>query len=101
MAQKREVQESPLTQGVDEQIAYSFDFAAVGTPVSPTVAIMVVGTTTDLASTLISGAASVVGNTVLTGKVQSLTAGVVYRLECKATVSGNLLERYLIILAEQ
>ena len=103
MAVSREVKESPLRQGTDEQIAYTLTTTPWGsTPTSVAVAAYDItsGTRTLVTSTVLSGAASVSGDVITTPVVKSLTASSVYRLEILFTVSGNIEEAYLIINAE-
>jgi hypothetical protein len=99
MASLRMVRESPVEQGTDEEIAYKFDFAAIGTPTSPTVTLydMTVGAN---APTKLSGSASVATTFVTTPAVISLTAGSQYKLQCLATVDGNKVSNFVIINAE-
>lgn len=101
MTSTRRVDESPIYQGEDESIAYIFEWAAVGTPTTPAVAIKERDTLTDKSATMLSGSASVVGTTVVTPLVTALAAGTVYRLECKTTISGNIYEAWCEIIAEE
>lgn len=96
----RKVEESPIYQGEDESIAYVFDWAAVGTPTSPTVVVKT-AENIDVSTTCLSGAASVASDTVITPLVTALTSGNTYRLECKVTISGNIYEAYCDIIAEE
>ena len=100
MATLREVSESPLTQGGDEQIAYSFDFTAQGTPSAPAVTLYDLTSAADVTATLLSGAASVNGNVVTAPTVKGLTAGRTYKLTCLATVDGNKISYFCIIKGE-
>ena len=100
MTSTREVTESPKYQGEDEQLRYTFNWAAVGTPTSPSVVIKD-NNLVDVSATCLSGSASVVGDTVVTPIVLSLTAGVRYRLECKVTISSNIYESWCDIIAEE
>ena len=96
----RKAEESPIYQGEDESIAYVFNWAAIGTPTSPTVVIKD-NNLVDLSTTLLSGSASISGNTIITPLVTGLTSGVMYRLECKVTISGSVYEAYCDIIAEE
>lgn len=87
-------------QGEDEALPYTFDWAAEGTPVTAAVAIKDEALT-DKSATLITGAASIVADTVITGIVAGLTAGQSYRLECKITIGGSTYEAYLVIHAQE
>ena len=102
MAVSREVKESPLLQGTDEQIAYKLTTTPWGSsPGSVAVTAWDITTTrTEVTSTVLSGSASTSGDVITTPVVKSLTAGNVYRVECKFTCSGNIFEAYFIINAE-
>lgn len=100
MTQPRDVTESPVNQGIDEEIAYRFDWSAVGTPTSPSVKLYDEDYT-DVSSTKLSGSPGVVGDVVTTPVVKSLAAGTRYRLECKVTISGNVLEAFCVIVGEK
>lgn len=100
MSRIRTVRESPQYQGVDEEITYRFDWTLVGAPTVPTVVIKN-HSGVDVSTTCLTGAASIVATYfVQTPTVSDLVAGEVYRLECKATVAGNILERVCEIIAE-
>lgn len=96
----REVIEGVQVQGVDEQIAYQLTTTPWGA--SPTSVAVVVKTAdgADVTATVTSGAASVVGDVITLPVIKSLTAGLVYRVEVKFTVSGNVLECFFRIAAE-
>ena len=96
----REVRESPITQGKDEQVAYTLTTTPWGsTPTS--IAVTIANSAgTDTSSTNLSGSASAVGDVITTPKVISLTSGEVYRMEIKFTCSGNIFEPYVIIYAQ-
>lgn len=100
MTSKRHVRQSPLYQGEDEKVAYGFEWAAIGTPTSPTVVLKDVAAGTDVSATNLLGSASISGTIVTTPQVIGLTAGKKYRLECKVTIDSNILERYVDIFAE-
>lgn len=103
MSTIREVTESPLAQGIDEEIAYRFNWTAIGTPTSPTVKLydVTLEVYTDVSSTKLVGSPSVAGDYVTTPVVKTLESGKRYRLECKVTVNGNLLEAYCFIVGEK
>lgn len=97
----REFKESPLWQGVDEQIAYSLTTTPWGSsPSSPAVSIYDEAGT-DCSTANLSGSASVSGDVITTPKVTGLTAGKRYRLEIKFTSGGNIFEVYGYIRGEQ
>jgi len=100
MSKIRTVKESPRHQGVDEEITYRFDWTDVGIPSAPAVVIKDhLGV--DVSLLCLTGAAAVVATYyVTTPEVADLVDGEEYRLECKATVGGNILERMCIIIGE-
>lgn len=87
-----------VDQGRNEQVAYSFDFSDDGTPSSPAVALYLNGV--DVTATCMPGTPVISGDSVITPAVVGLTPGKQYRLECRATISGNIFEPYLLINAE-
>lgn len=102
----REAVESPLDQGADEKRSYVFDFAGLGfaTPVAPVVCqvwdVTDSSSWQDVTATALPGGTggTIAGSLVTTGLVQALTAGRVYRLECRADdAGGERAEGYVII----
>jgi len=101
MATKRKIEQSPLYQGEDEQIVYTLTTTPWGSsPTSVVVKIKDTATNTDVSSTCLSGSASTTGDVITTPIVKSLTAGSLYRLEIKFTVSGNIVEAWTYIAGE-
>ncbi len=96
----RKVDESPVYQGEDEEIAYTFDFTEWGTPTSPTV-VLKGPEGTDISSTHLTGSNTISGDVVTTKKVIDVVRDRKYRLECRVTISGNLMEAYCEILGEE
>lgn len=99
----REVVEGRLQQGEDEQIAYTITTTPWGSsPSSPVVKLYAVtrGERTDVSATKLSGSATVNGDVVMTPLVLGLSAGTLYRLEVKFTISGNVFECYVEIQGE-
>jgi hypothetical protein len=88
----RRIQESPLYQGVDEQIAYTLTTTPWGSSPSSVSVVIKNAAGTDVSATCLSGSASVNGNIITTPVVKSLTADAQYRLEIKFTCSGNIFE---------
>ena len=87
----REVKESPLYQGEDEQIAYSLTTTPwVSTPASPTVKIFSIkgGVKTDTSTTNLSGSASATGDIITTPLVKSLVDGTQYRWRYRGLRAG-------------
>lgn len=101
MTTEREFTESPISQGIDEEIAYWFNSTAWGSSPTSVSAKIYDSSGTDKSSTCLSGAVSVVGDKITTPLVKSLTVGETYRLEVKFTCSGNVLEAFCYITAEK
>jgi hypothetical protein len=100
MTSPREAVESPKFQGEDESLAYTFDWSAKGTPTAGTVVIKNAALA-DKSSTNLSGAASIIGATIVTPLVYALVAGQEYRLECSATIAGLVYESFTRIICEE
>jgi hypothetical protein len=99
VAFRRKFKESPMPQGVDEQVAYVLDTTPWGG--SPTnVSVVVKQYGRDVTADVTSGTASVSGDDITTPLVKSLSADKVYRLEIKFTSSGNIFEPWGKIEAE-
>lgn len=102
MAVRRKIKESPIRQGEDEQIAYNLTTTPWGSsPTSLSVALKTLPDLTDVSSTHLSGSASAVGDVITTPVVSGLEAGKTYRMEIKFTVSGNVMEAWAVIEAEE
>ena len=95
----REVIEGKQYQGEDESIAYTLTVTNVGSsPTSPvvTVSSVVGGAYTDVTSTnMPTGSPSVLGDVITCPALKLLTAGTLYRIEIKYTISGNVFENYV------
>ena len=85
----REVEESPLIQGVWEARAYSFDFTDCGVTDIDTPAAALYLSGEDVTASHISGSASVAGLVVTTPPVANLEAGKVYHLHGRVTHDGG------------
>jgi hypothetical protein len=98
----REVEQSPVKQGVDEKISYVFDWEILGTPTTPVVKLYDItdGGYTDVTSTNLLGSPSIVEHLVLTPKVKALKDKKHYSLECMADINGNTLESFCHIICE-
>ena len=96
----RKIVESPWTQGVDEEAAYTVDTSTWGGSPSAVSVVLKDSNGDDVSSTNLSGSASVSGDIITTPVVKSLTADSRYRLEVKFTSSGNILEAYGYIYGE-
>jgi len=103
MSDKRQVAEGLQYQGVDEQVYYVLDVSNYGddpTDVTVVVKDMSAGgkAVTDDVTT---GSALVSDNEITLPKIHGLTAGHIYRVEVKFTISSNVLEPYFYIKAEE
>lgn len=100
MSSTREVREGTQPQGVDERIVYRLDVTNWGN--SPTSVSVVVKDRAgiDVTATVMTGSASVAGNIISLPVLHSLTATVIYRVEVKFTIDGNVLEAYVYVRAE-
>jgi hypothetical protein len=100
MTVSRKVKESPLYQGVDEQIAYQLTTTPWGSSPGSVAVTLKDAEGVDMSATCLSGSASVSGDVITTPTVKSLIAGQKYRLEVKFTVSGNIVEAWTEIWGE-
>ena len=100
---RREVKESPIGQGSNEQISYSIDTTAWGgspSSASCTLYDMTKEPYKNVSATNLSGDASSSGDTVTTPEVHSLEPGHLYRLNIQFTSNGNVREAYVMIEGE-
>lgn len=99
----REVAEGIQYQGEDESIAYTVDVSAIGSsPSSVSVVVKDVTNGTVVTATVMpTNVPSVDGDVITLSPLKSLTAGVLYRVEVKYTLSGNVLENYFIVQAQE
>ena len=95
----REVDKSPVEQGIDEEVDYVFNWASVGTPSSPTITIFD-SQRVDKTDDLLSGDAGVSTTYVTCPTLSGLTEDETYTLKCLVTVDGNKLSGYMIIKAK-
>jgi hypothetical protein len=98
----RQAVESPLEQGVEEEITYTLTTTPWGSSpasVSATVHSVADGPTyTDVtATTMPSGSLSVAGDVITLKPLKSLTENIRYRVEVKFTCSPNIYEAYFIV----
>ena len=105
MSISREFKESPVRQGVDEQVAYTLDTTPWGgTPAGLSVKLYDVtddDAHVDVTSVNLSGSASANASTITTPLVTGLALGCKYRLEVLWTNSGNTFEAWGLIWAER
>lgn len=102
MAVSREVVEGLQYQGTDEKVYYTITTTPWGsTPTSVSVkAYDESNASTDVSSAVLSGSATVSGDIITLPALYTLTAGHTYRVECKFTSSGNILEPYFRVRAQ-
>ena len=98
---KREVNESPLTQGSDERIAYVIDFTRWGAPYDPLVSLYDETVAADVSAACLEGSPGVLFNEITTPLVCGLQPGHLYRLRCQVSIDGNLLSAFCRIMAER
>lgn len=99
----REVLEGKQYQGVDESIAYTLDVSAVGSSPSSIAVVVkdVTNGTTVTATVMPTGSSSVSGNVITLPALKLLTAGILYRVEVKYTINGNILESYFYVQGQE
>jgi hypothetical protein len=107
MTVRRESTDSPVPQGKDEKVTYFFDFSVWGASdtipcTSPDVKVFDTSNGTDATSTiLVNGSTQVVNNTEVHFQLQSVTAGIRYRVECKTTISPDIVEAWAYLDGEE
>lgn len=99
----REVAEGKQYQGEDESIAYTLDVSAIGSsPTSVSVVVKdVTNSATVTATVMPTGSASVSGDVITLPALTLLTAGVLYRVEVKYTITNNVLESYFYVQGQE
>lgn len=102
MNEAREFRQSPVTQGMSEQIAYALTTTPWGSsPTSPAVKIYLLPDYMDVSATNLSGSASANGDVITTPKVINLAPGREYRMEIQFTASGSTWVAWGIIRGER
>jgi hypothetical protein len=96
MADEISVIQSPKQMAVGEIIAWVFDFSDIGTPASITSFLAYDETMTDKSSIVLSGSASISGDTVI-GKLFTPASAQEYTLQCKVVISGNTVISTLLV----
>lgn len=97
---KREIRESPIEQGTDEDISYQLDTSPWGgSPTSVEVVVYEVdgNTFTDVTATVCTGAASVNGDMIILPSISNLEAGKTYRVEILFSCGVGQLEAWGVI----
>ena len=104
MSNIREIKEGLQYQGSNETIVYTLTTTPWGsTPTSPAAKIYEISgdTFTDKTSTMMTGAASAVGDVITLPAIHSLTAGNHYRVEVAFTCAGNVFGTFIEFQAER
>jgi hypothetical protein len=100
----RQVIESPLVQGDEEQIVYSIrttPWGAAPSNVSVKGYDVTGGAYTDVTSTILSGAAAVAGDVITLPVVKSMTQGKVYKIEVYFESGSQKFECYFLVECER
>jgi hypothetical protein len=100
----REVRESPLEQGIDEEIAYTLTTTSFGTaPSSAEVKAYDIteNAYTDVTTTVLHGSVLIAGDVITLPTLKAITEGKTYRIEIKFTAGGQVHEPYLHIHARK
>jgi len=103
MADPRTIEEGVQIQGEDEEIAYKLDVSAVGSsPTNLGVEVKDASTGNSVKSTVMpSGSPSAAGDVITLPTLKLLTAGVLYVVEVKYTLSGNVFETPFYVRAAE
>lgn len=102
MASGRSIEEGVITQGEDEEIAYTLDVSSVGSaPSAPSVTVKRMSDGEDVTGTTTTGGASVSGDIITLPKLSNLSDNVKYRVEVQYTIEGNVFETYFIVRGEE
>lgn len=97
MADENVVIQSPKTMAVGEAIAWTMDFSDVGTPTSITSVLAYDATGVDKSGTVLSGAASIVGDTVI-GKLFTPASAQTYRLVYTVVIASQTIVGLLDVI---
>ena len=99
----REVAEGKQYQGEDESIAYTIDVSAIGSAPSSVSAVVkdVTNGTVVTATVMPTNVPTVSGNVITLSPLKQLTPSVLYRVEVKYTISGNILENYFLVQGQE
>jgi len=99
---EREIVGSPFKQGVDETITRTLTTTPYSAPTTVSVVAYDItdGVRLNVSATVLSGAATVLGDVITLPALTLLTVGHQYRVEVKFTSGGNVYEFYMIVEAE-
>ena len=104
MTEVREVNESGLSQGQDEELVYTLNVSPWGsgpTGVQAKIYDVTGGAYTDMSATMLAGAASVAGDEITLPALSGVVANHNYRLEIKFTIGSNTFEAWCSIEGER
>lgn len=102
MSDIREVKEGPQPQGEDEKLTYDITSTPWGSSPSDTSMVVKDGDGTDVTATVTSGSMGGSGDVIVLMPIDSLTAGIRYRVEVKFTCGGGApFEPYFFIDCEE
>lgn len=93
----REIIESPLYQGISEEIVYTLDTTPWGGSPGNVAVTLWDEANTDVSATHLTGSAAVNVNAIVTPAVHSLETGKKYRLEIAWEYAGSKLEAFAVI----
>jgi hypothetical protein len=104
MTEVREMNESGLGQGQDEELVYTLNVSPWGsnpTDIQVKVYDITAGAYLDESSAMLSGAASVTGDDITLPALSGVEANHNYRLEVKFTIGSNTFEAWCRIRGER
>lgn len=96
----RQIEQSPIYQGKDEEVYYTLDTSEWGG--SPSfVSVVVKLNGEDVSGDVLTGTASVSGDEITTPKISGLIKGSHYRLEIKFTTGVNVVEAWAELIGQE
>lgn len=105
MISTRRIVPNTVGQGQNEEIARKIDFTKWCrngvAPSAASVTLIDVATGADVTAAKCTGAASILGYVITTPSVHDLVPDAQYRMNVLATIDGNILEAWLIIIGEE
>ena len=97
----REVLEGVQVQGEDEVIVYTLNVVALGDDANVTGVVVYDDRRVNVTSTVMPvNTPTALGSIITLSPLQSLTAGVMYRVEVRYLIDGNALESYFYVQGE-
>lgn len=95
----RQIEQSPIIHGDDEDIAYTLDTSPWGG--SPSSVSVVVKLNGQNMAGLLTGSPTVDGDVITLPKISGLTAEAKYRLKIKFTTSTNVVEAWADLIGQE